>query len=94
MSEEKAREFWIKKGWAKIRGVKECDVYNVCPGYTHTDFDEIVHVIEKSAFDSLQKENEALKAKIALALAEFPCGCTDEQCDYCFTKDKLVELGE
>ena len=49
MSEGKAREFWL-------------DLLN-----DHIHFGNVpkkVHVIEKSVYDKLQKENEALKAKL------------------------------
>ena len=53
MSEGKAREFWL----------------DLLSDHIHFgNVPEKVHVIEKSAYDKLQKENEALKAKIEKAI--------------------------
>lgn len=57
MSEGKAREFWIEEG-PRILNVSKANNFETL------NTRRVIHVIEKFAYDSLQKESEALKQQL------------------------------
>ena len=68
-SEVKAREFWLREEYKNEKyEFFSCEIATRKPNleaHNESDFKDSLHVIEYSAYQAPQKENEALKKELA-----------------------------
>ena len=68
-SEVKVREFWLREEYKNEKyEFFSCEIATRKPNleaHNESDFKDSLHVIEYSAYQALQKENEALKKELA-----------------------------